>query len=322
MTSNDDNNIELTKESSNSDEILHDFLPFLRVYKDGRIERYILTSREKPGNDPITGVQSKDIVISTDPEISGRMFLPKIENRPNNDDNSPKKNGIPLLVHFHGGGFCTGSAFGPITKQYLNNLVSMAQVMAFSVEYRLAPESPLPIAYDDCWAAFKWIASHVNGNGPDPWLNEYVDFDRVFLGGDSTGATIAHDVAIRASVEPLEGLNFVGLLAIHPYFGSKEPEKLIKYLDPTSSGCDDDPRMNPGVDPRLCKLACEKVLVCVAEYDKFKDRGITYAENLETMWEGKVEIVETLGEGHCFHVLDATSPNIEHFMAKLASFIK
>ncbi|KNA11777.1 hypothetical protein SOVF_132020 [Spinacia oleracea] len=241
------------------------------------------------------------------------------------EDDSPKsrKGTLPLLVHYHGGGFCTGSAFGPIIKQFLTNLVSMAHVVAVAVDFRLPPEHPLPIAYDDCWAAFKWVGSHANGNGPDPWLNEYADFNRVILGGESTGANLAHNVAIKASVEPLDGLNLESLLAIHPFFSTKQQlETVISYIYPSIKGLDEEPRLNPSVDPRLYRLACDKVLICVAEKDRYRGRGFSYFDSLETRWEGKVELVETLGEGHCFHLLDATSPNIKPLMDKLTSFIK
>ncbi|XP_057534547.1 2-hydroxyisoflavanone dehydratase-like [Amaranthus tricolor] len=295
------------------------FLPFFKVHEDGQIERYILTSKVKAGMDRVTGIHTKDVVISTNPDISGRIFLPKLD-----EGESPNRKKLPLLIHYHGGGFCTGSAFGPIIKNFLSNLVSMAYIVAFSIDYRLAPEYPLPIAYEDSWAAFQWIAAQADENesASDPWFNKYVDFNRVFLCGESSGANLAHDVAIRASVEPLPNLNLAGLLSIHPYFAAKQPERLIKYLYPTSSGSVDDPRLNPGVDPRLYKLACDKVLVCVAEKDKYKERGLAYIKHLEKTWKGKVEVMETLGEGHCFHVLDATSPNIDSFMSRIASFLK
>lgn len=43
------------------------------------------------------------------------------------------------------------------------SLVAEANVIAISVDYRLAPEYPIPIAYEDSWAALKWVASHCNG---------------------------------------------------------------------------------------------------------------------------------------------------------------
>ncbi|XP_021738405.1 2-hydroxyisoflavanone dehydratase-like [Chenopodium quinoa] len=304
------------------EEFTLDFSLFLEFVKYGHVDRYILTVEEKPGIDPITGVQTKDIVISNDPEITGRIFLPKMDETGDDTGDPKSKKGLQLFVHFHGGSFCTGSAFSPITKEFLTHFVYRAQVVAITVNFRLAPEYPLPIAYNDCWAAFKWIASHTNGNGSEPWLNDYVDFNRVFVGGESSGANLAHDVAIRASVEPIgDGLKLVGLLAIQPYFATREITRLIQYLYPSSRELNNEPKLNLNIDPRLCKLACDKVLICVAENDKFKERGLTYYYSLKSRWEGNVELVETLGEGHCFHLLNTKSPNIEHLMAKLVSFV-
>jgi hypothetical protein len=40
-------------------------------------------------------------------------------------------------------------------------------------------------SYEESWAGLQWVVSHANRNGPEPWLNEYADFNRVFIGGDS-----------------------------------------------------------------------------------------------------------------------------------------
>ncbi|KAJ8441912.1 hypothetical protein Cgig2_020057 [Carnegiea gigantea] len=285
-----------------------------RVYKNGRVERYILTSKVPPDFDLVTEAQSKDVTISEEPNIRARIFLPKI------DPNKPGR--FPLLVHYHGGGFCTGSAFGPMTKHTLTRLVSCGNIIAISIEYRLPPEHFLPIAYEDSWAGLRWVSAHAKGNGLEPWLNEYVDYDKVFLGGESAGANIAHDVAIQAAVNPLESITLVGLVLIHPYFASEVPDKLIQYLYPTSTGTHDDPKLNPGVDPRLSKLACKKVLVCVAEKDKLRDRGVAYYKSLmNSGWEGSAELLETEGEEHCFHLFNPTLEKTRSFLYQLASFI-
>ncbi|KAJ6344659.1 hypothetical protein OIU76_006225 [Salix suchowensis] len=70
-----------------------------------------------------------------------------------------------------------------------------------------APERPIPAAYEDSWAA-----SRSNGDGPEPWLRNHADFHRVFLGGDSSGANIAHNLAVAAG-NPETGLD-IGLLGI------------------------------------------------------------------------------------------------------------
>ncbi|GLU09299.1 hypothetical protein SLE2022_261650 [Rubroshorea leprosula] len=52
---------------------------FFRVYKDGRIELYHPHWKIiPPFDDPITGVRSKGVIISSDPSVSARIFLPRV----------------------------------------------------------------------------------------------------------------------------------------------------------------------------------------------------------------------------------------------------
>ncbi|KAI8554456.1 hypothetical protein RHMOL_Rhmol05G0100400 [Rhododendron molle] len=135
-------------------EITHEFPPFFRVHKDGRIERLQVSAYAPPTIDPQTGVQSKDVVISPDTGVKARIFLPKID--------GPNQTKLPLLVHYHGGGFCTASSLDIVITRFLNILTSIANTITISVDYRLAPEHLLPTAYDDSWSALQWIATHLN----------------------------------------------------------------------------------------------------------------------------------------------------------------
>ncbi|KAK9988329.1 hypothetical protein SO802_028568 [Lithocarpus litseifolius] len=197
----------LEMDSSNN-ETTHEFPPYFKVYKDGRIERY----PDRFGNggqdlvvptglDSKTGVQIKDVVVSPESSVSARLFIPKI--------NGPDQK-FPLVVHYHGGGFCTGSPFMKIFHNFLVSLASEANVFVISVDYRQAPDHALPVAHEDSWAAMQWISAHSNGQGPEPWLNQYADFGRVFLAGESAGANIAHYVAVQAGATGLAGHNVIG----------------------------------------------------------------------------------------------------------------
>ncbi|KAK9942171.1 hypothetical protein M0R45_007852 [Rubus argutus] len=129
---------------SNNNEIIHEFPPFFKVYKDGTIERYMTGHDHVPaGLDPTNRSPNKDVVVSPETGVKARIFIPKI-------NGGGQK--LPLLVHYHGGGFCLGSAFGEKFGNFLSSLVLKAKVIAVSVEYRLAPEHPLPIAYHDSLA--------------------------------------------------------------------------------------------------------------------------------------------------------------------------
>ncbi|CAA3015608.1 2-hydroxyisoflavanone dehydratase-like [Olea europaea subsp. europaea] len=166
-----------------------------------------------------------------------------------------------------------------------------------STSVRLAPEHPVPACYDDCWEAIKWVELHAGGQGPDPWLNEFADFDRVFLTGDSAGANLSHNVAIRASLDEFRSeIKIVGL---------------------------NDPRLNPTADlDMLSKLRCKNVLVCIAGNDRLKVRGQTYYDAMKNSnWKGEIEILVTEGEDHVFHLFKPTSENAIFLLKKIVGFM-
>ncbi|CAI0383019.1 unnamed protein product [Linum tenue] len=228
-------------------------------------------------DDPKTAVQSKDVPYSHDPDLVARLYLPK-QTKPGQK--------LPLLIYYHGGGFVIETAFSPTYHNHLNTLVEAVNMIAVSVDYRRAPEHPVPIAYEDSWAALKWAASHFEGGGPEQWLNDHADFNSVFLAGDSAGANIVHQVAIRYGREKVEGV----------------------------------PR--PAFDPDLARLGCSKVLVMLAEKDFLRERGKHYFDLLKgSEWKGEVEMVETEGEQHVFHLWNAGCENAAVLINKICSFI-
>ncbi|CAI8618397.1 unnamed protein product [Vicia faba] len=310
------------------DEIAFDLPPFMKVYKNGRVQRLIGEDVVRASLDPATNVESKDVIISKEDNISARLFIPKT--------NFPPTQKLPVFVYFHGGAFCIETPSSPNYHNYLNSVTSLANVIGVSVHYRRAPEHPVPVAHEDSWLALKWVASHVGGKGSDEWLNEYADFEKVFLGGDSAGANIAHYLGIRAGKENLDGVKLEGAVYLHPYFWGVDPigsesargefvekvHNLWRFSCPTTTGSD-DPLINPAKDPNLGSLGFKRVLVCVAEKDLLKDRGWYYKELLEKIgWGGAVEVVETKDEDHVFHMFNPTSQNATHLLNRVVSFVK
>ncbi|KAK3002824.1 hypothetical protein RJ639_018779 [Escallonia herrerae] len=76
---------------------------------DGRVERYPESPYIEPALDPGTGVEGKDVVISSEPNIEARVFMPRIT--------SPEKK-LPLVLHYHGGAFYVGSPFNAVTLNF------------------------------------------------------------------------------------------------------------------------------------------------------------------------------------------------------------
>lgn len=300
--------------STTSAQVLHDF-PIFKVFSDGRVEKVVYAEKIPPLTDPKTGVQAKDVTISH--EVSARIYLPKL--------NSPDEK-LPILLYIHGGGFAIESAFSPLYSPYVSTLASLARVICVSVEYRLAPENPVTDCYDDCWTALHWIASQGNGNGVEPWLNEHGDFKRLFVAGDSAGGNLTYNLIVQAGKSKLPtGVKLVGAVLVHPYFvgPGDRIDDMWMYICPNNIGLT-DPRIKPDAsDMKL--IPAEKLLVLVAEKDEFdlRDRGFVFVEEVKKSgWSGKVDILESPGEGHCFHLhRDLSHPATAQVMNKFISFI-
>ncbi|KAL6657925.1 hypothetical protein ACP70R_005705 [Stipagrostis hirtigluma subsp. patula] len=297
----------------------------LRVYKDGRIERLLrspfVPASEHPG---AAGVATRDVTIDRDTGVAARLFLPS--------GAAAAGRRLPVLVYFHGGAFLSESAFGRRYHRYATSLAARAGALVVLVEYRLAPEHPVPTPYDDAWTALGWAASF-----SDPWLAGRADRGRVFLAGDSSGGSMAYHTAVRASRDG--GVDMEGLILVHPYFWGSDrlPSELASesFLKPDLSdklwstatagrASSDDPRINPA-DEDVASLKCRRALVAVAEKDLVRERGRRFAARMRDYgWGANVTLVESAGEDHAFHLADRDKPpraSVTELLDHIAEFI-
>ncbi|WOK94318.1 tuliposide A-converting enzyme 2, chloroplastic-like [Canna indica] len=312
-------------------EIEYDFSPYLYLYKSGRVRRFAAPDIVPASPDAAAGVISKDVPINPSTGITARLFLPSLSMTP-----KKTKNKLPILVYFHGGGFVIGSPFSSTYHGFLDALVARAGVLAVSVDYRLAPEHPLPTAYDDSLVALRWVASHANGEGTEEWLADHGDFRRIFLAGDSAGANIAHNILLKLGDLP-RGVSVEGMVLIHPYFWGKHPivgetveprlrqklESSWGFISGWKMGVE-DPRVDPAMEEaaRLRGLQCRRVLVVVAEMDYYAARGRAYYETVKgSRWKGEVELYETPGERHVFHLKMPQSKKAMAMRKRIAAFL-
>ncbi|KOM26594.1 hypothetical protein LR48_Vigan303s001600 [Vigna angularis] len=315
-------------------EIVMELLPLIRVYKDGTVDR-LLSSPNVPASleDPETGVSSKDIVIADNPLVSARVFLPKNHNNPSHK--------LPIFVYFHGGAFCVESAFSFFVHRYLNILVSQANVIAISVDFRLLPHHPLPAAYQDGWTTLQWIASHATNTAanPEPWVLHYADFNKLYVGGETSGANIAHNLLLRAGEESLHGdLKIFGAVLSSPFFWGSKPigsepvegheqslaMKVWSLACPDAPAGIDNPWINPCVTgaPSLATLACSKILITITGKDEFRDRNILYHDTIkESGWQGEVELFDAGDEEHAFQLFKPETDRAKAMIKHLASFL-
>jgi acetyl esterase len=188
----------------------------------------------------------------------------------------------PVLVYLHGGGWVVGSL--QTHDGVCRALASRTPCVVVAVDYRLAPEHRFPAAVEDAWAATAWVAEHAASIGGD--------LDRIAVGGDSAGGTLATACAIRARDH---GLRLALQLLVYPVtdhrFDTASYEECAEgygltrdamrwywaqYLGP---GEGSTPEASPLRAPDLGGLAPAHVVT--AEYDPLRDEAEAYAARLE-----------------------------------------
>lgn len=196
---------------------------------------------------------------------------------------SPSPNKHPILVYFHGGGWCIGSV--NTHDNLCRHISKMAEYTVVSVEYRLAPENAFPIPADDAFFAYKWCNEHIEYLGGIE--------DRIAVGGDSAGGNIAVSLIIRCVEENYQTPQFQ--LLLYPtldlalsqpsmdemsegyFITKKEMEYYVKnYLRHGEPNCF---LTSPIHYARLDKLP--PAIILTAECDPLRDDGKQYAVKLQ-----------------------------------------
>ncbi|CAM0951711.1 unnamed protein product [Alopecurus aequalis] len=308
------------------DEVLLESPAHFRIYKSGRMDRLNEPAVKPAGLDAATGVTSRDVVLDAETGVSVRLYLPKLT------DPSTE---LPVLVYFHGGAFLIGSADDAAYHSYVNALAAAAGVLVVSADYRLAPEHPLPAAYDDCWAALQWA---VASSTQDEWISKHGDTARLFLAGDSAGANIVHEMLVRAAAAASDdggGPRMEGAILLHPWFSGSEAIEgelpavpvfngmIWSYTCPGAVGGADDPRINPLAPgaPSLESLPCERMLVCAAEKDVLATRIRAYHGTVAAGGVCRAAWFESQGEDHDFFLGKPDCESAKQLLDRVVAFI-
>jgi acetyl esterase/lipase len=201
--------------------------------------------------------------------------------RPDPPTSSATGPDVPATLFFHGGGWVFGGLDSHDTL--CRELARQAGVVLVAVDYRLAPEDPYPAGLDDCFTATCWVASHARELGADG--------SRLALVGDSSGASLAAAVALRARDQGDFAVTFQALAypaldpamntasyaqnGDDPFLSRSEMESYWSlYLGDTLP----DSLAAPALAPDLAGLPPAYLLV--AGRDVLRDEGIAYAERL------------------------------------------
>lgn len=290
----------------------------ISVYMDGKVERHPIMPIVACGYVSESDVASWDATIDANSGVWARFYLPKRQRK------------LPLLIYFHGGGFCVGSPAWKCYHDFLSKLASTADCIIMSVNYRLAPEHRLPAAFEDGSTAIKWAREQASKRQEEQsWWWAWCNFSKVFIGGDSAGACLAYNVVIGTSPSVLTPLRLKGMVLVQPFFGGEARTKSERSMNqpPNSvltlkaSDCywrmalpvgtnRDHPWCNPlwkGWSNRLEDLSLPPSLVCVAEKDILKERNLDLCAAMRRAGKS-VEHFVYKGMGHAFQILN-TSPS-------------
>jgi acetyl esterase len=208
-------------------------------------------------------------VRGSDGQLGARLYVPRTAGR-------------GLLVFFHGGGWVVGDL--DTHDAYCRDLAFETGVRVLSVDYRLAPEAPAPVAAEDAIAAFSWAIEHAEDLGADPSL--------VAVGGDSAGGNLAAVVAQQCVLRDIPppalqlllypAVDLVGRRPSRDLFAEGfflSEEEILWYREHYTP----DPSLRP--DPRISPLfgsleGLAPAYVVTAGFDPLRDEGNDYAAAL------------------------------------------
>ncbi|MFD8594433.1 alpha/beta hydrolase [Kitasatospora sp. NPDC059646] len=218
--------------------------------------------------------------------------------------------GLPLVLHVHGGGF-VGTA---VQSDWVNSrLAARLPAVLVSVEHRLlGPGAPLADAVDDDWDVLRHLLRHAADWGVDP--------ARTALFGESCGALITALTALRARDA---GLAVAAQVLVNPAVDVSETmldhPSIAEYAHHPTPAL---PLLRlvrrlavpPGADARaLSPLHADDLgglpptLVVVPTQDALADHGRRYAERLRAAGT-PVELTEYPGAKHAFLSLPGLEP--------------
>jgi len=230
------------------------------------------------------GVEAEELRLAgADGALRARRFRPAGSSGP-----------LPTMLWLHGGGWISGTIDELLNESTTADRALRSCVQIVSLEYRLAPEYPYPAPVDDAVAALADLRARAAELRIDP--------DRLGIGGNSAGATIAASAALRerdagrrlhhqalevlpASLRPLGSLSKQRRRA-SGMDGAEHLAELYRAGAPLAECSPLDALDHRGLAPAL---------ILAAEFDPLRDGAVAYARTLE---DAEVPVILRIGAGH------------------------
>jgi acetyl esterase len=229
----------------------------------------------------------------------------------------------PGFIFFHGGGMVAGSI--ETHDRVASALADATGCRLISVDYRLAPEHKFPAAIEDAIAATEFVARNAASLG--------IDAEKLVIGGDSAGATLAAVVCQHAL---RHGPAIVAQCLICPVLDFEEtsPSRAAfaenHLIDRMTLEADLADYLPDGTDPADVRISPLRALhvaglppaiIHTAEFDPVRDEGNAYARKLLAAGVA-VEHVCHDGMIHNFHAMSAVLPQAKLILSQIGEQVR
>ena len=190
------------------------------------------------------------------------------------------------------------------------------------VNYRLAPEHPHPVFFEDCYAALRWAYGNAKRLGIDP--------DRIGIGGDSAGSALAIGVCMMAR-DRKHPVKLAFQMLPYPFLDARNDSESCKRFT-------DTPMWNSVLSSRIAPMTkadrsrpdyvyyspveaeifegLPTAYIETAEFDCLHDDGILYAEKLRAAGVD-VTLNETRGTMHGFDIVQKADTTQKALRARI-----
>lgn len=233
-----------------------------------------------------------------------------------------------IVLHFHGGGFVSGSPSSHET--YLRQWANQSDVLIYSVDYSLAPEYMYPVAFNECYFVYKWLVQ-TNISQINPL--------KIILIGDSAGGNLAMAVALKAIEEGIRKPDAI-LMAYPALDCTKQPTPsrllfsndilipyyilevcLDSYINQSKTNTLTDYFTSPLYAPDyLLKQLPDDIVFMSASFDPLLDDTVRFLRRLDSL--DKSYIFEKFDCPHGFLNLDFMLPEAQKSIELAGNFIK
>ena len=238
---------------------------------------------------------------------------------------APAADGAPApgFIFFHGGGMVAGSI--ETHDRVASALAEATGCRLISVGYRLAPEHKFPAAIEDAIAATEFVARNAASFG--------IDAEKLVIGGDSAGATLAAVVcqhALRHGPAIVAQCLICPVLDFEETSPSREAFAENHLIDRATLEADLADYLPDGTDPADARISPLRALhvaglppaiIHTAEFDPMRDEGNAYARKLLAAGV-TVEHVCHDGMIHNFHAMSAVLPQARLILSQIGEQVR